>query len=158
MPPISSPTNRLLTNDNQDLNKHRSALSQKLNKLKQSLEVTEQALQIETTGQDDQLLTLIGKWRNIARDATDELFLEAKERVDRMGGLTAWQRKVQEDKPRWDNDEGVGKHLCKEDDIDNQSEDVAQQTDKPEQDVGLVNPLALACLCTLICSNSLPWK
>jgi hypothetical protein len=73
-------------------------LTHKLNKLRQSLDTAEQALQIVTSDQDNQLEALVTKWKSVARDAADELFIDAKARIDEMGGLEAWQRKVRDDK------------------------------------------------------------
>ena len=65
--------------------------------MRQSLDTAEQALQIVTSDQDKQLEALITKWKLAARDAAEELFIDAKARIDEMGGLEAWQRKVRDD-------------------------------------------------------------
>lgn len=81
-----------------------ASLTHKLNKLRQSLDTAEQAVQIVTSDQDKQLEALVTKWRLVARDAADELFIDAKTRIGEMGGLEAWQRKVRDDRVLWAED------------------------------------------------------
>lgn len=75
-----------------DLSKQHTVLSIRLTQLRKSLEIAEHALKIEASSEAAQLESLIIKWRVIAQEAADELFTDAKDRVDRMGGMTAWRR------------------------------------------------------------------
>jgi len=84
-----------------------AVLARKLAKLRQSLDIAEQALQIVASCQDDQLEALTAKWKSVARDAADDLFVETKARIDDMGGLESWKRQVQNDKLLWAED---GRH------------------------------------------------
>ncbi|KAJ9616364.1 hypothetical protein H2200_000082 [Cladophialophora chaetospira] len=86
------------------LQKRQTALSIRLTQLHQSLECAEQALQIEASGQDAELKKLIIRWRAVAQEAADELFGDAKERVDSMGGVVAWRRQAEGDSQRWNDD------------------------------------------------------
>jgi hypothetical protein len=87
-----------------DLQKQYTALSLRLTQLRQSLENADQALQIEESGQGTELKRLITKWRAVAQEAADELFAEARDRVDAMGGVGAWRRRADEDSQGWNND------------------------------------------------------
>ncbi|KAK5051530.1 hypothetical protein LTR84_003182 [Exophiala bonariae] len=94
----SSPTkasNPIVTNTTE------KGLTQKLKQTTQALDTAEQALQIITSGQDIQLEALITKWTHIARDAADELFIDAKARIEDMGGIEVWQRKAQTEGQLW---------------------------------------------------------
>ena len=74
------------------LQREYAALSQQLRKLRQDLDAVEQAHQIQSTNQEEKLNAATLKWRNIARDAADEVFESASNRVKDMGGLRAWQK------------------------------------------------------------------
>ncbi|KIW70302.1 hypothetical protein PV04_02587 [Phialophora macrospora] len=87
-----------------DLQKQHTALSLRLTQLRQSLENADQALQIEESGQNTELKRLITKWRAAAQEAADELFADARERIDAMGGVGAWRRRANEDSQRWNDD------------------------------------------------------
>lgn len=79
-------------------------LTQKLRQTRQALDTAQQALQIVTSHQDIQLEALITKWTHIARDAADELFIDAKALIEDMGGIDAWQRKTKTDSQLWAED------------------------------------------------------
>lgn len=85
------------SNGPKSLQKHRSALIVRLSQLRQALDTAQQALQIEKSNQDAELQSLIAKWRTIAQQAAEELFADAKERIDSMGGFAAWRRRSEED-------------------------------------------------------------
>ncbi|KIW11661.1 hypothetical protein PV08_10963 [Exophiala spinifera] len=85
--------------------KQHVALSLQLKKLSHSLELAQQVLHIETSQQDVQLRSLISKWKKVARDVAEQLFEEAKERIDEMGGFKAWQDRSREDARLWHDDQ-----------------------------------------------------
>jgi hypothetical protein len=109
-------------------------LSIRLTQLSQSLENAEQALQIEASYQGTELEKLIAKWRTVAQEAADELFVDAKDRIDSMGGVSAWRRRAEEDSRRWYDDEDEKKQAQKSasasDDV--QSQDKPTTTDRQE--------------------------
>jgi len=121
------------------LQKQHSALSLQLTKLRQSLDTAQQALQIETCKGDVELEALIEKWRVVARDAADELFATAKDRVDEMGGMAVWRERTQKTSWAWsDEDELDATRLT-----DEQKEQL--ETDREEavaeaRKYGLVEP------------------
>ncbi|EXJ87527.1 hypothetical protein A1O3_04487 [Capronia epimyces CBS 606.96] len=98
-----------------DSRKERSVLSIRLTKLRQSLDTAQQALEIEESNQDAELRTLIGKWRTVAQEAAEELFADAKERVQGMGGVVAWRRRMKEDARLWTDNQDE-RNLCHGDD------------------------------------------
>lgn len=88
-----SPSNDLeQEQDVTELQKEYAALSQQLRKLRQDLDIVEQAHRIQSNNQEKKLNEAILKWRSIARDAADEVFESASTRVKDMGGLQAWQK------------------------------------------------------------------
>jgi len=108
---IETPENLHMTVDSakvayKDVQKEYTALSLHLKKLSQSLDVAQQALQIEKSDQDIQLQALISKWKAVAQDAAEKLFVDAKERIDQMGGVSAWRLRTQEDARHWNSHEG----------------------------------------------------
>ncbi|EGC44279.1 DNA repair protein Dds20/Mei5 [Histoplasma capsulatum var. duboisii H88] len=94
------------------LQKQHSALTTRLAKLRRELDLATQALKLEESGQDAELEILIAKWKRVSREAAEELFVGAEERVKRMGGVTGWRenmRKAQERRAGWDyDDQNVG--------------------------------------------------
>ncbi|KAI1609140.1 hypothetical protein EDD37DRAFT_140412 [Exophiala viscosa] len=88
-----------------DVQKEYTALSLHLKKLSQSLDIAQQALQIESSAQDVQLRVLISKWKAVAQDAAERLFVDVKERIDQMGGVAAWRARTQEDARHWNSQE-----------------------------------------------------
>jgi hypothetical protein len=89
------------------LQKQRSALVLQLSKLRQALDTAQQALKIQSSNTDVELELVIGKWQRISREAAEELFAGAKDRVNRMGGVAAWQERNQKQTQRWDEEEPV---------------------------------------------------
>lgn len=83
------------------LRKQYVALSKQLNKLRQSLDVAQQALRIESSDKNIELEALILKWRDVARDAADELFPVAQDQVRNTGGVSAWRKERQVLKNDW---------------------------------------------------------
>lgn len=109
-PPTQSATNHA-SKDPQliPLQKQQSALLLQLSKLRQSLDIAQQALKIESSHTDAELELLISKWKLASREAAEEIFRGAKDRVNRMGGLAAWREREQSQKKpdRWDDEPKV---------------------------------------------------
>jgi SEL1 protein len=128
------------TNDDPtDLQKQYTSLSIRSAQLCQSLENAEQALQIEVSDQVLELDQLIIKWRRIAQEAADELFSDAKARIDNAGGFAAWRRRAEQDSQRW-HDEGRSDQALKiirdpgDASYETFSEAAEQQLSEPEKD------------------------
>jgi hypothetical protein len=116
--------------------------------LRQDLDTVEQALKIEQTGQDTELEALIVKWKTASKEAAEELFAGARDRVNRMGGVRAWKeriRNIQVARDEWDNDgkdvgfrgtvgERIGSDL--EEELEDESVHEHRGTTSDDQDVG----------------------
>ncbi|KAL4880157.1 hypothetical protein BJY04DRAFT_219437 [Aspergillus karnatakaensis] len=95
----------------QALHKHQRTLTTHLATLKSELDTLNQALKIESSSRDSELESLILKWRKVSQDAAEEVFLGAKERVDRMGGMKGWREKMTRDgefQRGWETEENRG--------------------------------------------------
>ncbi|KAH8813287.1 hypothetical protein F5884DRAFT_788057 [Xylogone sp. PMI_703] len=89
-------------------------LEKQLQELKNDLETAKQAKKIESESRlkhpgdeiDQELVELIAKWRLASRQAAEELFGLARDRVNRMGGPKAWkesQKKQKEFHDSWND-------------------------------------------------------
>ena len=136
------------TEDVVALQKQYSFLAQQLRKLRQDLDVTEQALQIRSSNQKAQVHALILKWRNIARDAADDVFATAHSRVENMGGLKVWQDNAQQFPRNWDDDTPQRRSTGNDQEYDDSAKDDEHQgqerdgeflddTEEVEQDVSI---------------------
>jgi hypothetical protein len=86
------------------LQKQHSALLLQLSKLRQSLDTAQQALKIASSSTDTELETLITKWKLASREAAEEVFRGAKDRVNRMGGVGAWRERSRKKPEGWDEE------------------------------------------------------
>ncbi|KIW54700.1 hypothetical protein PV05_07045 [Exophiala xenobiotica] len=120
--------------EHRELQKEHVALTLHLKKLCQSLDVAQQALQIETSNQIVQLQVLISKWKAVARDVAEQLFDEAKERIDHMGGFKAWQHRAQDDARLWNKDEKTTHHYPDDRRDENDSQPEIATADKDNFD------------------------
>jgi Swi5-dependent recombination DNA repair protein 1 len=76
--------------------------------LRNEIQMLTQAQTLATSTKDDDLVALIEKWRTASRAAAEELFGITRDRVNRMGGVGAWQEREKEAKQRqmkWDREE-----------------------------------------------------
>jgi len=115
------------------LQQQHSALVLQLSKLKQSLDTAQQALKIQSSSTDAELEVLIRKWQLASREAAEELFAGAKDRVNRMGGVGAWRERSQKQTQGWDEQEPVNQdHLTDEqkDLIEEQKEEMEAERRK----------------------------
>jgi Swi5-dependent recombination DNA repair protein 1 len=148
LPKHSSPANRSTTIPSSLLNtytdselsalqKQHTRLLNQLSKLRQDLDAARQALRIESSDSDADLEALIVKWRRASREAAEEVFKGARDRVNRMGGMKGmrerekwrreWEREGEEEDRRKVMDEtGVG------DEVEDEREDVREA--KVEED------------------------
>jgi hypothetical protein len=86
------------------LQKRHSALLLQLSTLRQSLDTAQQALKIASSSSDTELETLITKWKLASREAAEEVFRGAKDRVNRMGGVGAWRERSRKKPNGWDEE------------------------------------------------------
>ena len=87
------------------LQKQHTRLLNEVANLRKSTDTTQQALTLEASSQDMELESLINKWRGIAREAAEELFRVAKDKVNRMGGVGAWRERNQKRNTPWAEDD-----------------------------------------------------
>jgi len=87
------------------LQKRRSALVLQLSKLRQALDTARQALKIQSSSTDAALETLIRKWRHVSRQAAEQLFASARDRVNCMGGVGAWRGRNRTQTQEWEEEE-----------------------------------------------------
>ncbi len=86
------------------LQKQHSALLLQLTQLRQCFDTAQQALKIASSATDSELATLISKWKLASREAAEEVFRGAKDRVNRMGGVGAWRERSRKKPEGWDDD------------------------------------------------------
>jgi hypothetical protein len=102
---LSSPLRR--TKDPQfiALQKQHSALLLRLTTLRSQLDTAQQALKIVSSPTDTELESLISKWKAASREAAEEVFRGARDRVNRMGGVGSWRERSRRKPQSWDEEE-----------------------------------------------------
>ncbi|KAJ5465874.1 hypothetical protein N7530_009661 [Penicillium desertorum] len=88
-----------------EVQKQYREIKSKVDALITELEIATQAHNLETNPRYIEIPTLITKWRLASQDAADEVFVGAKERFNRMGGMAAWKERSKRDATRWEFDE-----------------------------------------------------
>jgi Swi5-dependent recombination DNA repair protein 1 len=76
------------------LQKQYSALFLQLSQLRTAHDTSQQAVKIATSNTDVELESLISKWKTASREAAEELFRGARDRVNKMGGVGAWRERT----------------------------------------------------------------
>ncbi|KAL1952932.1 hypothetical protein VTO42DRAFT_3935 [Malbranchea cinnamomea] len=133
-PPLSSVSSAALL---ASLRKQESALLSRLASLRRELDTVSQALKIEQSGQDEELKVLIDKWRGASREAAEELFVGARDRVNRMGGVAAWKEKMKNARMRrleWDAEE-VRRQGNSDEEEDEGGEDIEAEKEKRRREI-----------------------
>ena len=97
----SSPGSSTTTPHFLPLQKQHSALLLQLSSLRQSLDTAQQASKLQASNQDAELEGVIRKWRFASREAAEEVFRGAKERVNRMGGISVWRERSRQEPQGW---------------------------------------------------------
>jgi hypothetical protein len=104
--------------------------------LRRDLDTVTQAVKIEQTGQDTELEALVVKWRAASREAAEELFVSARDKVNRMGGVGVWKEKTKNAKMRqargWEEEEETKKNDGSEDEDD---EHVESEKEKRRREI-----------------------
>lgn len=90
------------------LQRQHSQLLSTLSSLRNAFDTAQQALKIESSNTDVELESLITKWRHASREAAEEVFRGAKDRVNRMGGVGAWRERTRKKPNVWDGEETNG--------------------------------------------------
>ncbi|PYH45661.1 putative DNA repair protein Dds20/Mei5 [Aspergillus saccharolyticus JOP 1030-1] len=84
------------------LTTQKTLLAAEVAALTREYETIQQALRIEAQHKTEELERLIALWRGVSQRAAEEVFLSARERVERMGGL----RGITQRRDSWGWDEG----------------------------------------------------
>jgi Swi5-dependent recombination DNA repair protein 1 len=132
-PSVSSPRAAAKDGQSVPLQKQHTALLRQVSTARQSLDTAQQALKICSSKQDAELEDLIAKWRRISREAAEELFRDARNRVNRMGGVRVWREKSRRRWPEWDTpDDGDLEELTEEqrEQIEIQREEMRAEMEK----------------------------
>lgn len=161
---VTRDANLTTINDLIVLQKQYSSLAQQLRKLKQDLDVTEQALKIRCSSQADQTQEAILNWRDIARQAADDVFTISQNRINSMGGLKAWRENTIQSSQYWQRRPAVygSAELAERDDAthtdaDSTEEDNIRQLDEDqaeetEEDVSQKCAPIVNSLCSADCA------
>jgi Swi5-dependent recombination DNA repair protein 1 len=89
------------------LQKQQRNLQSRLSALRAELDVVQQASRIEASSKDQELQSLIEKWKAVSREAAEELFAAAREKVLRMGGVEVWREQMKK-RTNWYEEEDSG--------------------------------------------------
>jgi hypothetical protein len=89
------------------LQKQHSALLLQLSQLRTALDTSHQAVKIINSNTDTELEHLISKWKTASREAAEELFRSARDRVNKMGGVGAWRERTKKQSRGGWGDEGA---------------------------------------------------
>lgn len=100
----SSPLNASGSPELVALQRQHSRLLSQLSKLKQQLDTAQQALRLGQSGQDIELRILVDRWKSTSREAAEEVFREAKDKVNRMGGVGVWRERTTRRPYGWEED------------------------------------------------------
>lgn len=96
---VSNTSTSSPTTNTDSLQREYTALSRQLTSLRQSLDVVQQALKIEADNRDVEIQNLMAKWRQVVRDAAEEIFESSKENF-KMNS-TDYDHKTVKDVPFW---------------------------------------------------------
>lgn len=162
-----------LTETVKALKKEHAILAQRLQQQRQDLTVLQQTLTIRSTNQEEKLNILIAKWRNVARDAADDLFESASARVKEMGGLESWHNNTsraylkdwtdpnennRSSSERHTDDENDREYLQEVADVEAQSAKLNHQVVSINQEVSKTVSHFFVAVADRPVSTSSPWK
>lgn len=96
---VTSPlASKIRDSRSQELSKTEIELDREVLKWRRLLDVAKQAKKYEGNDNDEELKQLTTSWRNAAQQAASELFAQASERVEQMGGMEEFVRRQKENK------------------------------------------------------------
>ena len=93
------------------------SLESSLTKQRQDIDTLNQALRLLSSNKSEELDELTIKWRTAARQAAEEVFSTARDKVNRMGGVGAWREMQKERVANNQWDDPVDQHLTMEEEI-----------------------------------------
>lgn len=83
-------------------------LTAQITELRQTISTLEQASSLLSSDKSARLEALISKWRSASRAAAEELYATSRDRVNKMGGVSAWRERERERvewQKQWDREE-----------------------------------------------------
>lgn len=92
----SAPLDAATEQEIQNLLKENRALESSLIKTRQDIDALNQAIRLASSDKDAELDALTIKWRSAARQAAEEVFATAKDKINRQGGVGAWREQQRE--------------------------------------------------------------
>lgn len=94
--PTANTSNSPASQEIQDALKQIRSLESSLMKARQDIDTLNQAMRLINLTKDAELSDLADKWRVAARQASEEVFAGARDKVNRMGGVGAWRERQRE--------------------------------------------------------------
>ena len=131
-----------------DLQREYASFGQQLRKLRQDLDAVQQASKLHSSNQEEKLNNAIQQWKSIARDAADDAFVVASQRVNNTGGLQAWKKNSQ-NRNDWFDRENPGDHPSS-DGVDALEQYQTEQQPKDEDQEEDEEVSHISCLSNLI--------
>lgn len=74
------------------------SIAREIMQIRNDIQILTQAHTLATSSKDEDLMVLIDRWRTASRAAAEELFASTRDRVNRMGGVSAWREREREQK------------------------------------------------------------
>ncbi|PVH97486.1 hypothetical protein DM02DRAFT_81399 [Periconia macrospinosa] len=74
------------------------SLTREIMQLRNDIHILNQAHALVTSSKEQDMLVLIDRWKAASRAAAEEVFATTRDRVNRMGGVGAWQEREREQK------------------------------------------------------------
>ena len=131
IPPLYN--NHSHSDDTSALAHKHAALLTHLSSVSADLDKATQALSIESSTLDVELMSLIEIWRAASRQAAEEVYADVRDRVNSIGGLRAWRQwemdKAAERQASWDD--GM-RTVYPERNDDNDDTDISQHENRSD--------------------------
>ncbi|KAG5218602.1 putative DNA repair protein Dds20/Mei5 [Trichophyton interdigitale] len=112
------------------LQREMGSLQLRLARQREEIDTLDQAINILDRGKLGELEILIQRWRSVSRDAAEDLFVSAKDKVNRMGGVRVYNEKIRKRKMRqqewggWDD---------KQDENDDEDEELGSDIEREKE-------------------------
>jgi Swi5-dependent recombination DNA repair protein 1 len=94
--PLSASSDPATSREIQNSMRTVRTIESNLMKTRQEIDTLDQAIRLVTSNKDAELDALAIKWRVAARQAAEEVFAGARDKVNRMGGVGAWRERQEE--------------------------------------------------------------
>ncbi|CAI6266753.1 unnamed protein product [Periconia digitata] len=95
-PSLARPKLVALTRNSGKRAPSKPSLTREIVRLRNDIQILNQAHALITSSKEQDMLVLIDRWRGASRAAAEEVFATTRDRVNRMGGVGAWQERERE--------------------------------------------------------------